>query len=73
MAKSKRIYRCKECGGQTPQWAGRCSDCGAWNSLEEEIQSPTSSTNQVSISRHSSYAGDQKSEVQPLSQVTSEN
>lgn len=72
MAKSKRIYRCKECGGQTPQWAGRCSDCGAWNSLEEEIQSPTSSTNQVSISRHSSYAGDQKSEVQPLSQVTSE-
>ncbi|MBD3634510.1 MAG: hypothetical protein HUJ23_06335, partial [Methylophaga sp.] len=33
MAKAKRIYVCKECGAQTPQWAGRCNDCGAWNSL----------------------------------------
>ena len=72
MAKPKRLYRCKECGGQTPQWAGRCSDCGAWNSLEEEIQAASSATSQAMISRHSSYAGEQKSEVQPLSQVTSQ-
>ncbi|MDH5357827.1 MAG: DNA repair protein RadA [Gammaproteobacteria bacterium] len=71
MAKPKRLYRCKECGGQTPQWAGRCSDCGAWNSLEEEIQI-SSPTSQAMISRHSSYAGEQQSEVQALSQVTSE-
>ncbi|MBE0440219.1 MAG: DNA repair protein RadA [Gammaproteobacteria bacterium] len=72
MAKVKRSYRCKECGAQTPQWAGRCSDCGAWNSLEEEIVSSHSASNQATISRHTGYAGEQKSEVQALSQVTSE-
>lgn len=72
MAKVKRLYRCRECGGQTPQWAGRCGDCAAWNSLEEEIQSSPSAANQDTISRHSGYAGEQKSEIQALSQVTSE-
>jgi DNA repair protein RadA/Sms len=72
MAKIKRSYRCKECGAQTPQWAGRCSDCGAWNSLEEEVVTSTSSTSQATISRHSGYAGEQKAEVQSLSQVISQ-
>lgn len=72
MTKVKRLYRCKDCGGQTPQWAGRCADCGAWNSLEEELQASATAANQMTISRHSGYAGEQKSEIQPLSQVTSE-
>lgn len=72
MAKAKRVYVCKECGAQTPQWAGQCSDCGAWNSLEEEIQSPASATTQATISRHSGYAGEQKNDIQPLSEITSE-
>ncbi|GLP98189.1 DNA repair protein RadA [Methylophaga thalassica] len=72
MAKVKKVYVCKECGAQTPQWAGRCSDCGAWNSLEEEIYSSASSTAQATISKHSGYAGEQKSEVQALGDVTSE-
>jgi DNA repair protein RadA/Sms len=72
MAKPKRVYRCNECGGQTPQWGGRCAECGAWNSLEEEIQAPASATSQSTISRHSGYAGEQKNQVQSLSEVTSE-
>lgn len=38
MAKSKikTVYVCQECGAQKPRWEGRCSDCGAWNSLVEE-------------------------------------
>ncbi|OUR88964.1 DNA repair protein RadA, partial [Methylophaga sp. 42_8_T64] len=72
MAKVKRLYRCNDCGSQTPQWAGRCADCGAWNSLEEEIQTPSTAANQSTISRHNGYAGEQKSEIQSLSQVTSE-
>jgi DNA repair protein RadA/Sms len=35
MAKPKRQYRCDECGAVTLQWAGQCSDCGAWNTLQE--------------------------------------
>ncbi len=72
MAKAKRNYRCKECGAMTPQWAGRCADCGAWNSLEEEVLSATTATSQVTISRNTGYAGNQKSEVQSLSEVKSE-
>lgn len=72
MAKPKRSYRCKECGAQTPQWAGQCSDCGTWNSLEEEVQIASTAANQATISKHAGYAGEQKSEVQPLSNITSE-
>src|SRR5687767_9890067 len=34
--KSKVVFVCQECGAQAPKWAGRCNDCGAWNSLVEE-------------------------------------
>ena len=34
--KKKIIYTCQTCGAQKPRWEGRCSDCGAWNSLVEE-------------------------------------
>ena len=74
MAKPKRSYRCKECGTQTPQWGGRCADCGAWNSLEEEVQtSSATATSQATITKHAGYAGEQKAVVQSLSEVTSEN
>ena len=35
MAKEKSIYICSECGNETPNWAGKCPSCGAWNSLKE--------------------------------------
>ena len=33
--RSKVIYYCTECGNETPKWQGRCSACGAWNTLKE--------------------------------------
>src|SRR5947209_13122805 len=30
-------FACSECGGASPKWEGRCSGCGAWNSLVEEV------------------------------------
>ena len=35
MAKVATVYECQQCGYQTPKWLGKCSDCGAWNSLVE--------------------------------------
>jgi DNA repair protein RadA/Sms len=32
----KVVFVCQECGSQAPKWAGRCTECGAWNSLVEE-------------------------------------
>ena len=37
MAKSKTVYVCTECGGQTPKWQGQCPHCSAWNTLVESV------------------------------------
>lgn len=37
MAKQTKRYICSNCGVETPTWAGKCSNCGEWNTLEEEI------------------------------------
>ncbi len=33
--KQKSVYCCTECGNETPNWAGKCPSCGAWNTLQE--------------------------------------
>ncbi len=30
------VYRCGNCDAQCPKWAGRCSECGKWGTLEKE-------------------------------------
>jgi DNA repair protein RadA/Sms len=37
MAKSKTVFVCNQCGSESPQWYGKCSACGTYNSLEEQI------------------------------------
>ncbi|MBO5253429.1 MAG: DNA repair protein RadA, partial [Clostridia bacterium] len=39
-AKSKLIYVCSNCGYETAKWAGKCPDCGEWNTLEETVKAP---------------------------------
>ena len=34
--KAKTLFYCIECGNESPKWAGRCSVCGAWNSIVEQ-------------------------------------
>src|SRR5687768_4250365 len=36
MKQPKAVFVCQECGAQAPKWVGRCTDCGAWNSMVEE-------------------------------------
>ncbi|MCI8422407.1 MAG: DNA repair protein RadA [Lawsonibacter sp.] len=36
--KSKTIFYCTDCGNETPKWQGRCSACGAWNTIVERPQ-----------------------------------
>ncbi len=36
MAKSAARYVCQNCGSIARKWAGRCEDCGEWNSIVEE-------------------------------------
>jgi DNA repair protein RadA/Sms len=37
MARARTVYACSDCGGQQPQWHGRCPACGAWSTLVEEV------------------------------------
>ncbi|NBV06545.1 MAG: DNA repair protein RadA [Proteobacteria bacterium] len=37
MTKNKTAYSCQSCGAVHFKWAGKCTDCGAWNSLVEEF------------------------------------
>jgi DNA repair protein RadA/Sms len=43
MPKTSTVYECQQCGYQSSKWLGRCTDCGAWNSLTEELLSPAPS------------------------------
>lgn len=45
MAKKKEIvYKCSECGYTQPKWLGRCPSCSSWNTLEECVVDPNSTT-----------------------------
>ncbi|MDQ6774441.1 MAG: DNA repair protein RadA [Candidatus Dormibacteraeota bacterium] len=35
MARTSTVFVCRDCGGESLRWAGRCPNCGAWNTLEE--------------------------------------
>lgn len=39
--KTKTIYYCTECGNESPKWSGRCTACGAWNSMVEHVEKPS--------------------------------
>src|SRR5947208_15972367 len=46
MAKLRTKYICQQCGGEQNKWAGKCPDCGAWNTLEETTEVPQSPVQQ---------------------------
>ncbi len=49
MAKSLTHYVCQACGAIHPRWAGKCSACGAWDTLVEERQDTTPKSLTASI------------------------
>ena len=32
------VHVCSECGTSHPKWSGRCSGCGDWNTLAEDVE-----------------------------------
>ncbi|MAK64547.1 MAG: DNA repair protein RadA [Maricaulis sp.] len=39
MARADSLYVCQSCGSTHSKWAGKCDDCGEWNTLVEETPS----------------------------------
>ena len=50
MAKAKTKFVCQQCGASFPKWAGRCENCGAWNSL---LETTPESVGKSAVSRSS--------------------
>lgn len=42
MSKLRIVHRCGDCGAEHPKWSGRCTACGAWNSLVEDVEAESS-------------------------------
>lgn len=36
MPKTRTVFFCTECGGESSRWQGQCPHCGEWNTLVEE-------------------------------------
>ncbi len=63
MAKARSVYVCSDCGASAARWQGRCTQCGAWNSMQETA----APTRGQASHRFAPLA--QASPVQPLAQI----
>jgi len=64
VAKVKKRFVCEDCGQAHPQWVGQCSQCKAWNTLQEEVVAPVSTR-----AARAGMTAIQAPQVQPLAQV----
>lgn len=68
MAKKKTAYVCNDCGSEHSKWQGQCTDCGAWNTLQEFVVASTKA--QARDIAMSGYAGDSGQQgIQRLQEV----
>ena len=65
MAKAKSRFVCRDCGAVYPKWQGQCHECGAWNTLEEEV-APVAAPR---AGKGGGYAGVAAGQVQRLDAV----
>lgn len=50
MVKQKSRYICQNCGSSFAKWAGRCENCGEWNTLLEQI-APTEAEAKTALAK----------------------
>lgn len=59
--RQKTVFSCSQCGCQSPKWLGKCPDCGAWNSMAEELRSGTTKV--------SGFHGQGRNQALPIGEV----
>lgn len=68
MSKAKTQYHCTACGSIHNKWNGQCTDCEAWNTLEESVSIPSAAKKNP---RFGGYTGD-RAAIQSLSDIKTE-
>ncbi len=66
--KVKTVFYCTECGNETPKWQGKCSACGAWNTIVERPAERTAKRSGAGITRSSGLGGP-VSMPKPMSEI----
>lgn len=51
MPKARTLYVCNQCGAESSQYFGKCSVCGSWNSLVEQVNTPPESSKGLAATR----------------------
>jgi DNA repair protein RadA/Sms len=51
MAKKSIRYVCTNCGEPALSWSGKCQQCGAWNTLQEEVMTDSAVSGAASAGR----------------------
>lgn len=51
MPKIKTTFVCQNCGASFTKWAGKCSNCGEWNSLIEQTQDQNESEKKFALAK----------------------
>ncbi|WP_320663428.1 DNA repair protein RadA [Prochlorococcus sp. MIT 1223] len=63
MNRSVSIFVCQSCGAETRQFFGRCSNCGEWNSIVEEIRSKSSASSRKKRTQIDQKSSSHRSEI----------
>ena len=50
MSKITTNFVCSNCGAVYPKWTGKCTECGEWNTINEEVVKTTTSKEKTNIS-----------------------
>lgn len=53
MSKVRIVYKCSNCGAESPKWIGKCPSCNEWNTYHEETVSKANKTTQFNPDRKS--------------------
>ncbi|MCT1450740.1 DNA repair protein RadA [Corynebacterium sp. p3-SID1194] len=62
--KKRTVHTCSECGYSSPKWLGRCPECGAWGTLQEQAHAPS-----ASAARPASTGLTPTSAAQPITKI----
>jgi DNA repair protein RadA/Sms len=72
MPKQRSQYVCNQCGGEFPQYFGKCPACGEWNSLVEQVvTAPAAASGRATLSTPRSASKSRSSHTpKPLAALT---
>lgn len=65
MAKLKTLFVCSSCGYSSPKWSGQCPGCREWNTMNEEIETKSSSSVSALPGKNRTF-----SNVSPVSDIS---